>query len=287
VTATVGLEFESVAQGFYLEGLLIDGDTIWFTDVAVGGVQRAGSNDIVLPDRAMIGGLLLNENGVLLVAGGGGVIWIEPQNGRQGSLIDGLDGVNEMCADGRGGMFFGTIDLPSILRGQRPGTSTIRHLSAELETTVLRGGLTFANGLAISPDRTTLYFNESFSATRAFGIRADGTLSDPRTLLDMSDCDGMAMDAEGNIWVTGFASGELRCVTPDGSVVRRVELPGSACTNIRFGGADLQDLYVTIVSPASAQALAEGRPLELRNSALLRTRSPVPGARVLQTGFAL
>ncbi len=287
MTTVSGLVFEPIVQGFYLEGLLIDGATIWFTDVAVGGVQRVGSDDILLPDRAMIGGLQLNEDGSLLVAGAGGVAWVHPEHGRSGTLIDGLGGTNEMRADGHGGMVFGTIDLASVLRGEKPGPSAILHLSPDGTSVELQGGLTFANGLAFSRDGKTLYFNESFSATRAFDVNADGTLSAPRTLIEMPDCDGMALDAEGNIWVTGFASGELRCVSPDGALVRRLDLPGKACTNIRFGGADMQDLYVTIVEPSSARALAEGRPLTQRNSVLYRTRSPVPGAPVLRTAFAL
>jgi sugar lactone lactonase YvrE len=279
--------FEPIVTGFYLEGLLVDGDDIWFTDVTVGGVHKVGSDTVLLPDRSMIGGLARNEDGCLLVAGVGGIAWVETTSGRSGKLVEGLDGANEMRADGRGGLFFGTIDLPGILEGKRPGPSTIQHLSRDRKLTQLWGGLTFANGLAISPDRTTLYFNESFSATRAFPIKEDGVLGKPRTLIEMADCDGMALDADGNIWVCGFSSGELRCVTPQGEEVHRLSLPGNACTNIRFGGKDLRDLYVTVVDTASAQALAEGRPLTTRNSTLYRTRSPVPGAPIETTGFQL
>lgn len=287
MTAVSGLEFEPIARGYYLEGLLIDGGTVWFTDVAVGGVQRVGSPEILLPERGMIGGLQLNEDGSLLVGGCDGIVWVNPVDGRVGTLIGGLGGVNEMCADDLGGLYFGTIDLPAIMRGERPGPSTIRHMSEDRKCSLLKDGLTFANGLALSQDSKSLYFNESFSATRAFAVQADGALSDARTVIDMPDCDGMALDAEGNIWVTGFALGELRCIHPDGSEVRRLALPGKACTNVRFGGDDLQDLYITVVEPSSAQALAKGRPLEERNSVLYRTRGPVPGAPVLRTDFKL
>lgn len=279
--------FEPIVTGFYLEGLLVDGDDIWYTDVTVGGVHKVGSDAVLLPDRTMIGGMARNEDGWLLVGGVGGIVWVDPPSGRSGTLVEGLDGANEMRADGRGGLFFGTIDLPGILEGKRPGPSTIQYLSRDRDLTQLWGGLTFANGLAISPDRGTLYFNESFSATRAFPIGQDGALGQPHTLIEMADCDGMALDADGNIWVCGFSSGELRCVTPQGEEVRRLSLPGKACTNIRFGGADHRDLYVTVVDTASAQALAEGRPLTTRNSTLYRTRSPVPGAPVEKTAFQL
>jgi len=279
--------FEEITRGFYLEGLLVDGDDLWFTDVVVGGVHNVRTGQVVLPERMMIGGLLMNADGSLLVAGEGGIDWVHPASGAQGVLVGGLDGVNEMRPDGAGGMVFGTIDLPSILKGRRPGPSSIRHRAADGTLSVLREGLTFANGLSFSPDGAALYFNESFVAVRAFAVEAGGRLGAMRTMMDKPDCDGMALDAAGNVWISGFSSGELLCLAPDGAVLDRLALPGRACTNVRFGGADLQDLYVTVVDPDSAQALAEGRPLTERNSVLYRTRAPVPGAAIGRTAFAL
>lgn len=286
-----GVEFTKVAQGFYLEALLIDGADIWYTDVVRGGVRKVGSDDVVLGDRTMIGGLLRNEDGRLLVSGSagdaGGIAWADPATGAAGSLLTASFGVNEMYALPDGGMVFGTIDLAAILRGEKPSPSTIERIDAAGTITRLWEGLTFANGLAMSPDGATLYFNESFSASRAFPVKADGSLSEPRSLIDMYDCDGMALDAEGNIWVTGFGSGFLRCIRPDGTEVRRLSLPGLASTNVRFAGPDMMDLYITIVDPRAARALAEGRPIERQDSAIFQTRSPVPGAVPAQTRFKL
>ena len=271
-------DFAPIASGFYLEGLLIDGDAIWYSDIGRGGVWKVGSDVALLPDRIMIGGLLLNDDGKLLVGGVGGIAWVDPATGAAGTVVDGLPGANEMRADADGNLLFGTVDLAAILAGRRPGPATIYRLSTNGDLTSLRDGLSFSNGFEIGADGATLFFNESFAATRAFPFDAHGRLGEPLTLAAKPDCDGMAQDAEGNLWITGFSSGELLCVAPDGTVVRTVARPGSACTNVHFGGADLRDLYVTIVDPASAQALAEGRPLTERNSTLFRTRSPVAGA---------
>jgi len=287
MSAAANATFVPLARGFYLEGLLVDGDNIWFTDVITGGVRRVGSDQVLLKNRTMIGGLLLNADGGLLVAGQGDIVWAHPATGAEGILVDGFQGTNEMHPDGQGGIVFGTIDLPAILRGVKPGPSSIYRVSSDRKKTLLHEGLAFANGLAISSDRATLFFNESFAATRAFPIAADGSLGAPRLLADKPDCDGMALDVEGNVWISGFSSGELLCLHPDGREVFRLKLPGRACSNVRFGGPDMRDLYVTVVDPASAQALADGTPLKEQNSVLFRTRSPVPGAPVGRPTFKL
>jgi sugar lactone lactonase YvrE len=280
-------DFAPLASGHYLEGLLVEGDDVWFTDVVSGGVRRVGSEAVLLEERTMIGGLLLNQDGCLLVAGVGGIVWVDPERGGSGVLVEGFEGVNEMRPDGRGGMVFGTIDLPAILRGRRPGPSSIYRLGRDRALTQLRAGLAFANGLAVSADGSTLFFNESFAATRAFPVGADGMLGEPRLMAEKPDCDGLALDAEGNVWISGFASGELLCLAPDGREVRRVPLPGPACSNVRFGGSDMRDLYVTVVDPNSARALAEGRIPKPGSSTLFRTQSPVAGARIERTRFEL
>ena len=89
-------DFTELTRGFYLEGLLVEGEDLWFTDVTRGGVHNLRTGQTVLPERTMIGGLLMNSDGALLVAGGGGIDWVHPQTGAQGTLVSGLDGVNEM-----------------------------------------------------------------------------------------------------------------------------------------------------------------------------------------------
>lgn len=280
-------DFTELTRGFYLEGLLVEGDDIWFTDVVVGGVHNLTTGQTVLADRTMIGGLLMNADGSLLVAGEGGIDWVNPASGASGTLLSDLDGVNEMRSDGKGGMVFGTIDLPAILQGRKPGPSSIRHMAVDGTMRVLKEGLVFANGLSLDETGSALYFNESFSAVRSFSVGPGFALGPMGTMIDKYDCDGMALDIEGNIWISGFSSSDLICLDSAGDEVGRLALPGPACTNVRFGGADMCDLYVTVVDPAAAQKLAEGAPLTEKSSALYRTRAAIPGAPIGRTAFRL
>ena len=280
-------DWAELARGFYLEALLVDGEAIWYTDVTQGGVRRAGSDQVVLAHRHMIGGLLRNQDGSLLVAGGDGIAWVDPATGASGMLVEGLGGVNEMRGDGRGGIVFGTIDLAAILEGRAPGPSSICHLAPDRTLTRLKSGLTFANGLSLDAAGTRLFFNESFSGIRCWTFAGAAPLGDCLWAVDKPDCDGMALDCHGNIWVSGFASDNLLGLSPEGAEIGRLALPGAACTNVRFAGDDLSDLLVTLVDPAGAQALAEGRMPEVQNSLLLKTRGPMRGAPMAAAGFDL
>jgi sugar lactone lactonase YvrE len=53
------------------------------------------------------------------------------------------------------------------------------------------------------------------------------------------------MDAEGCYWVAMFEGQRVLRLSPDGAVVREVELPVRCPTMPCFGGPDLKTLYIT------------------------------------------
>lgn len=292
----MAVELELVRTGLYLEALAIEDDAIWYGDVMEGGVHRIGMDDADLghwlPERGWIGGILLNQDGALLVSGQGGIAWVNPHTGRSGTLIDAvegqpLSGVNEMIADGEGGVYFGTSDLDAIARGKRPGLASICHVDRDGHTRRLVEGLSFSNGMALSPDGQALYHNESFSGVRGYAVLPDGRLGDELFFTQKYDCDGMALDVEGNLWISGFTVPELLCLSPAGEVLDRIALPDVATTNIRFGGADGRDLYLTTITPEASAMLARGEALTAPTSRLCRMRAPVKGAPVQRAGFTL
>ena len=216
----------------------------------------------------------------------GGIVWAHPDSGASGVLLEGLDGVNEMRADGRGGLYFGTIDIAGIDRGDGSKSSALYHLAADRTLTCLGEDLVFSNGLSPSADGAQLFHNESFVGTFAYPLEADGQLGPRRRLVKKPDCDGLALDADGNLWLSGFDSEHLLCLAPDGSELERLPLPGP-CTNLRFGGADGRDLYLTIVSRESVLELKKGQMPSQETSQLMKARSPVVGAPLARTRFEL
>jgi sugar lactone lactonase YvrE len=287
------MDFKAVATGFcFLEAPRAGDDGVWFSDVVLGGLRRLspdGRIDEWLSGRRWIGGVALDRGGAVLCSGPDGIAWLDPATGAAGMLLDTLDGqpirgINELQPDDDGGLYFATADVAEAEHGGERGPSALFRLDASGSVRRLCEGLTFANGIGLSPDGRRLYFNDTFVGTYACDLRPDGSLGERVLLAEERDCDGLAVDAEGGIWIAGFQSGTITRLLPDGSVDRRVLLPVKGVTSLCFGGADQRDLYVTTTAPDFAEAFAR-RVLPSRTASLYFARSDVAGRPVGRTGF--
>ena len=218
-------------------------------------------------------------------------MWNNPDSGKSGWLIDTLEGapingVNEMWPDGTGGIFFGTNDIEHVIEAKPTRPSGLYRLTTDREVIKL-ADVYFSNGIAHDPGRRKFYCSDSFAKAWVWDVAEDLTLVNQQVLLDRDDCDGMALDAEGNIWITGFRSpGILRRLAPDGSELAPVPTPRGSTTQIRFGGTDLRDYYINIVPADGGDSLKDGQPLK-SPSYLYRGRSQVPGMAVAPARFRL
>ncbi len=291
-------EYEKVASGIYLEGLAIDHerDIIWVSDVIGGGIHGVKPDGTPVTSfnlgRQWTGGIAVNADGSVLSTGQGGIMWNNPETGKSGWLIEELDGepingINEMAPDGEGGMFIGTNDIEKIILGQDVRPSSLYRLTADRKVIKLVDGIGFTNGIAYDPAIRRFYCNDTFRRSWMWDVTDDLTLANQRVLIEKEDCDGMALDGEGNVWVTGFRSQYLERVSPDGTVLPRVETPKGSITQIRFGGADLRDFYINTVPADGGDTLKEGGALVGKNSILYRGRSAVPGRVIVPTRFQL
>ena len=284
--------FEKVASGIYLEGLAVD----YKRDVIKGGIHGVTPEGKPVTSfnesRMWTGGVMMNADGSVLSTGEHGIMWNNPDSGKAGWLIEELEGkpingINEMWPDGTGGIFFGTNDIERIIEGQDTRPTAIYRLTTEGEAIKLADGLRFTNGIGYDPERRRFYCNSTFDSTRAFDVGADLSLSNQSVFLDKEDCDGMTLDAEGNVWITGFRSNFLTRVRPDGTELPRVETPAGSITQVRFGGPDMMDYYINSVPADGGDTLKEGGELTSENSFLFRGRSEVPGMVIEPARFTL
>ncbi|MBC2650468.1 SMP-30/gluconolactonase/LRE family protein [Novosphingobium aerophilum] len=291
-------DFAELARGIYLEGLAIDHERglVWFSDVVGGGIHAVRSDGTPVatlnPDRMWTGGVLVNKGGIVLSSGQGGIAWTNPETGAAGWLIDRIDGapingINEMVPDGQGGLYFGTVDLDSVIAGRAPGPTCLYRLDRDRTLTRIADGVGFSNGLMLDAQARRLYCNDTFRGTWAFDLGADGVPADRRLILAKEDADGLALDALGCLWITGFRSGVFTRLAADGTRLADVPTPGEAITQLRFGGADGRDCYFHVVPIDGGEALKNGTELSARRSILYHARSTVPGRPVAPTEFRL
>lgn len=291
-------DFSQIAEGLYLEGLAIDHarDIIWYSDVIGGGIYGVRTDGAKVASfnagRMWTGGVLVNDGGIILSSGEAGIMWNDPASGRQGWLIDTIEGrpingINEMIPDGEGGIYFGTSDIEKVILGEATRPTELYHLTYDLELIRVAEGIGFANGLMFDAGRMQFYCNDTFRGTWAFGVAADRSLEEQRLLLQKEDADGMALDEAGNMWITGFRSSHFARIGPDGTCLADVETPAGSITQLRFGGADGRDCYFNSVPSDGGDTLKDGGEISARNSFLYKARSSVPGRRIEPTQFRL
>jgi gluconolactonase len=100
------------------------------------------------------------------------------------------------------------------------------------------------NGIGLSPDESTLYVVDTTAGViRSFPVAPDGSTGDETILAETGGGgDGMAVDVNGNLYVTANAG--VLVLRPDGTSWGTLEFPEEPA-NCVFGGADRRTLYVT------------------------------------------
>jgi sugar lactone lactonase YvrE len=221
-------------------------------------------------------------DGRLLVTGDG-LMRIEPDGSmmRHADLSGvGVDGFNEIVVDGRGNIYVnGGCDFEAG-EGEAPGVIAL--VTPDGSARQVADGIAFPNGMAVTPDNSTLIVAESFARRlTAFDIAEDGGLSNRRVWADDVGPDGICIDADGVIWVDvgQFGDNLLGRVRDGGQVLDRVQL-GMPCFASMLGGEDRKTLFMLVAdwrmadSPADNMArLTEGPP----TGQVLVAPAPAPG----------
>ncbi|MCD6564634.1 MAG: SMP-30/gluconolactonase/LRE family protein [Bacteroidales bacterium] len=105
------------------------------------------------------------------------------------------------------------------------------------------------NGVEVSADEEHLYVNESIQRKIwIYDLDDSGNISNKRLFFQFEDygLDGMRCDMEGNLYVARFGKGTIVILSPEGEVLKEIELQGKNVTNIAFGGPDGKTCFMTI-----------------------------------------
>jgi sugar lactone lactonase YvrE len=142
-------------------------------------------------------------------------------------------------------------------------TGAIWRVDHEGKITRVAGGMGTTNGIEVSPDGKTLYVNESVQRNVwAFDISSDGKLANKRLVRQFPDhgFDGMRCDIDGNLYVTRHGKGTVVKLSPEGEVLKEIDVLGKQPTNICFGGPDGRTAYVTEVEHRRLVSFRVDRP---------------------------
>ena len=114
--------------------------------------------------------------------------------------------------------------------------------------------MTRPNGLAFSPDETTLYVADTGSShvgskcppdIRAYQVSDDGSLiSDSYSIFATCTSgvfDGFRVDSQGNLWTS--AGDGVHCYSSEGSLIGKIRIP-EVVSNVEFGGLKRNRLYI-------------------------------------------
>jgi sugar lactone lactonase YvrE len=224
-------------------------DTWWVSDQLGNRVVRIKEDgsleDVVELDAPS--GLGFAQDGSLLVAqmNAPGVVLVDPASGETRSIADlhaTATHLNDMVVDAHGRMYVDAYDdafdvaTHRVLRVDRHG-----------DASVAADGVEFPNGVLVTPDDVLLLCETFAGRITAFDIAEDDSLANRRIWAELPEGrlpDGLCLDAEGDVWVAAYTTGEFFHLRAGGEVLDRVDFPGRWAMSCALGGSDGRTLLL-------------------------------------------
>jgi len=247
-------------------GLIFTEGPVWrptdgvllFSDIQANTIYELTPPDTVVPWRNPSGnanGLIEDTEGLLLaaehgthrvsrtLANGDVVTVVEDFEGDElnspNDLVVRSDGTIYFTDPpyGRAGNTVGPVGMVSVYRVDPQGALSVEFTTASNDDR--------PNGIVLSPDESTLYFDDTaLGNITAMDVATDGSLSNPRDFVaaGLGGADGMAVDCAGNLYVT--YSGGVEVIDANGTSWGTITVPRQPA-NVTFGGPNRDTLYVT------------------------------------------
>ncbi len=263
------------------EGPRWHGGKLYYSDMhlhTVNAVDLEGRNTVVAEVAAWPSGLGWLPDGRMLVVSMTDRKLLRQENGglKQHADLSGLASYhcNDMVVDSRGRAYVGNFGY-DIISGASQKPAELVMVETDGAARVVARDLRFPNGAVITPDGKTLVVGESMGhRLSAFDVAADGTLANRRVWADLGEGvpDGIALDAEGSIWVASPFTHELLRVKQGGQVTERIkrEQMPIACM---LGGPARRTLFLL-----TAESIDPDECRAKRNSRIETTEVEVAGA---------
>ncbi|WP_322903790.1 SMP-30/gluconolactonase/LRE family protein [Paenibacillus campi] len=165
----------------------------------------------------------------------------DPEAGRPGNRF------NDGKCDPFGRFVAGTMSL-----GDEQKAGALYSMDTTGHVRLLLSEVSTSNGLAWSADGRIFYYIDTPTLTiRAFDYDADdGSIANGRVIAEVDERegnpDGMTIDAEGMLWVARWGGRRVSRFDPaTGQVIAEIAVASEKVTSCVFGGAELDELYIT------------------------------------------
>ena len=250
-----GAELELVSDGFsFTEGPAADSQgNVFFTDQPNDRIWRYstdGDLTVFMEPSGRANGLYFDGEGNLIACADENYeLWrismdktVEKLAANYGDSL--FNGPNDVWVAPDGNIYFTD---PYYQRDYwdrtTPGMTTeALYMYRNGQVTRLDDAFARPNGIIGTSDGKYLYVADiGASKTYRYTIGSDGSVSDRQLFVDQGS-DGMTIDAEGNLYLTGKG---VDVFNPAGEKIDHIDVPAGWTANLCFGGADRNVLFIT------------------------------------------
>ena len=197
-----------------------------------------------------VGCIAPRKNGNLLVGKRFSFADLEPDSGQVTVLASVNEPPQNRFNDGKcdpaGRFLAGTMDM-----NEKDASGTLYSFDGS-QVTRLLDGIRISNGLAWSVDHQTFYYIDTPTReVKAFDYDiANGQIVNPRVVIRVPESlgwpDGMTSDTEGNLWIAIWGGAQVTKWNPNsGKLLEQIPVPALHTSSCVFGGANMNELYVT------------------------------------------
>jgi len=252
-----GARLQRLASGFsFTEGPAVDAaGNVFFTDQPNDRIYRwsvEGVLSVFLSPCGRSNGLYFDSQGHLWAcADEHNELWRIDPAGHVTVVINDfrgrkLNGPNDLWITRTGGIYFTDPFYQRSYWTRGPMEQSGQHVyylgPDRGELIQVTTDLEKPNGIMGTPDGRFVYVADiGAGRTYRYRIHTDGTLTQKR-LFCTQGSDGMTLDQEGNLYLTGTG---VTVFNHHGHKIEQVDVPASWTANVTFGGADRRTLFIT------------------------------------------